>query len=840
METKKGGEEKNNEITRRIHAEMDMIASKEQSEQNQNVSSSSEAHSDSPSYKPSCSEISSSSECETPPDYGIDIYTPPSQGNIDEVQEMSTQGCNDEFLISSTSGTNMIRNDFNESNNDVENDENGSSPACEIERNISSTSNDANGGNSNKSDVIITHQHIITSGNSTKRGKRLKNHCYYCETDVSNFARHVYNNHSTELEVIEIQASEGSERRRLLAKLRNKGNFLKGANNCPKRVRKSIYPSAGVLPCDNCLGFFSTKLLYRHRKKCSGRGARAQSDGQSKLVNIRVDEKLRKEVFPRMRADKISLEAKSDKLICSFGARYLRIHRDQHFAVVTSRKMRELSKILIELKKMEPGIKSLFQALRPEHFDLFVKAAQIISRYDPETEEYGAPSLAMNIVNSLKQCCDIAINFVLKRNPIIGTVPAAEAEAQLKTMIHLFETNWRYQISSQAANNLNLNKWNKISIVPLASDLRIMKDYLAQSAQKSSAKIQLMETDISAYNDLVEITYCQVLLLNRKRPGELQRMQLHTYLNCGNTQGQYEEFQKIMSPLESILLSKMKRVVTRGKRGRGVPVLFTTDVQKNLQLLIDKRPNMVPKENPFLFAKAKCKSELSGYKVLSKYAHTCGAKNPKAITATRLRKHLATLMQIFNMTDGDIEQLASFMGHTTGTHRGSYRLPDDVYQTAKLSKLLLLMEKGEANQYKGKSLDEIEINMEENLLDGQHDNEDDMEENEEEGDESIIESINTGEKKDDNDINDSVGTSNKKKKDSEQVVPKKKRRILIPWTEKQKKLTRAFFAKHIRNSTPPKRHECEELIEANPGVFSNKTWLKMKVFVQNEYTKKKT
>lgn len=464
-----------------------------------------------------------------------------------------------------------------------------------------------------------------------------------------------------------------------------------------------------------------------------------------------------------------------------------------------------------------------------------MKAAQIISRYDPETEEYGAPSLAMNIVNSLKQCCDIAINFALKRNPIIGTVPAAEAEAELKTMIHLFETNWRYEISSQAANNLNLNKWNKISIVPLASDLKIMKDYLAQCAQKSAAKLQSMSTDITAYNNLVEVTYCQVLLLNRKRPGELQRMQLHIYLNCGNSQGQYEEFEKIISPLERVLLSKMKRVVTRGKRGRGVPVLFTTEVQKNLQILIDNRPNMVPKENMFLFAKAKCKSELSGYKVLSKYAQACGAKNPKSITATRLRKHLATLMQIFNMTEGDIEQLASFMGHTTGTHKGSYRLPDDVYQTAKLSKLLLLMEKGEANHYKGKSLDEIEINMEENLLDEKQDDEDDVEDVEEPINESIKKSKNGSEKVDDSNNTDCVNTVEKEN----QAMPQKKRRILIPWTEEQKKLTRTFFAKHIRNSRPPKRHECEELIDANPGVFNNKTWLKMKVFVQNEYSKKK-
>lgn len=41
-----------------------------------------------------------------------------------------------------------------------------------------------------------------------------------------------------------------------------------------------------------------------------------------------------------------------------------------------------------------------------------------------------------------------------------------------------------------------------------------------------------------------------------------------------------------------------------------------------------------------------------------------------------------------------------------------FKLPQDVHQVAKVSKILQLMEKGNAAQFKNKSLDEIEINME--------------------------------------------------------------------------------------------------------------------------------
>nr|CAI5858800.1 unnamed protein product [Callosobruchus analis] len=671
----------------------------------------------------------------------------------------------------------------------------------------------------------------VDSANTTQNKRRkLKNACYYCEEYVTNFARHVVNNHCSEIDVIKLRSLplQSLERKRLLTRLRNKGNYLKTANDVQRRVRRSQIPGTSALPCANCLGFFSSKLLYRHRQRCTGKKGPAQSEGQNALIrHIKVDERLRKEVFPRMRPDKISLEAKSDRLICAFGARYLRLHRAKHFAVVTSRKMRELSKILMELKKLNPEIKSMLQALKPMYFDLFVQATQIVARYEPTNDSYVSPSFAMNIVNSFKQCCDIAISYVVKES-----VPAAEAESQLRTMHQLFTSNWRFEISSHAADTLNLNKWNNITIVPLASDLKLMRDHLLTLADKSIKSLCIDNKDASAFNILVETIYCRVLLLNRKRPGELQRMLLQTYLNSSSNKGQYEEFESIVTPSERILLNKFKRVVIRGKRNRGVPVLFSDDVQGNIKVMLEVRSNFIPKENLFLFAKANS-SVISGYKVLKKYAYQCGAKNPFAITSTRLRKHLATVTQLFNMTDVDIEQLATFMGHTSGVHRGSYRLPDDVFQTAKLSKLLLLMEKGQASQYKGKNLEEIEIDLEENLL------------NEREENESIEEPDEADAYDEEHSLDNTVTETQavpelKKDKESDNQQQRgRKKRLLIPWTEEQKRLATTHFAKHIKNSKPPRKHECDELIDAYPNIFHNKEWSKIKVFVQNQYCKKK-
>ncbi|XP_074029091.1 uncharacterized protein [Leptinotarsa decemlineata] len=660
--------------------------------------------------------------------------------------------------------------------------------------------------------------------------------CYFCENDVQNFARHLRRNHSYEPEVLEIftQKVKTKERRELLAILKKKGNFIKNSQECVRPVKQALRSDQPYLPCSNCLGFYRSKFLYRHRKIClKGESSRnSQAEGQNMLIKNyhKIDPRLKTEVFPSMRPDKISLEAKSDFLICAFGARYLKIHREKHFVNVTSRKMRELSRVLLEVKKIEPSVINLFGALRPKFYDKLVEATQSVSRYDSNKDTFVSPSYARNICTSLKQCCDIAIHMIVKIEP---SVEAADMEANMKTMINLLQSHWRFDISNRAGNDINLKKFNKVTILPLAHDLKLLKDYLISTADESLRSLKIDNRNVAAYNTLLETVYCRTILLNRKRPGELQRMLLHTYELAQKNNESYEEFDEVVSETEKLLLKYMKRVVIRGKRGRGVPVILSTDVQRHISELLKLRPNFLGVENPFLFGKPGCSTPIYGYKVVAKYAVACGAKNPKSITCTRLRKHLATMSQLFSLSDNEYENLSNFMGHTPGIHKKCYRLPDDVYQTAKLSKLLILMERGEAREHKGKTLDEIQLDLEENLLKNENSDgncEDDKEKN---SDENIVEKMC---------VQINKNKENEKIKENERINVKRNskgtKRVLIPWTNEQKEVVKAFFGNNIKKRKPPKRKECQELKELYPDLLNNKDWLKIKVFIQNLYSKK--
>ncbi|KAK3909979.1 DNA polymerase epsilon subunit B [Frankliniella fusca] len=171
---------------------------------------------------------------------------------------------------------------------------------------------------------------------------------------------------------------------------------------------------------------------------------------------------------------------------------------------------------------------------------------------------------------------------------------------------------------------------------------------------------------------------------------------------------------KSLSEVEKILVKSLQRVVIRGKKGRGVPVLLTEDMQISVQALIDLRLELdVPESNEYLFPALHAEDgHHRADLVLRKMANACGASDPSSLTGTRLRKHVGTLMTLLNLRDHELDAVADFMGHDIGVHRQYYRLSSDTMQLAKVSKILLNMEKGNVDSMRGLNLDEVTVDDE--------------------------------------------------------------------------------------------------------------------------------
>nr|CAI5839502.1 unnamed protein product [Callosobruchus analis] len=199
------------------------------------------------------------------------------------------------------------------------------------------------------------------------------------------------------------------------------------------------------------------------------------------------------------------------------------------------------------------------------------------------------------------------------------------------------------------------------------------------------------------------------LLINRKRIGEVQYLKLKTYSNDEEI-NYAEEFLESLTENENMLAKHFKRVVTGGKGSKPVAILFPKRIQYFIDVLLTVRSRCVPSSNEYLFADPKTiNRRISGYHTLKKLSSLSGVKNQSLFTSTRLRKQIATVLQVMNVNETEIEQFANFMGHTKKTHEEYYRLPHDIFQIAKVSKIRIAINKGKGEQYKGKSLDEIEL-----------------------------------------------------------------------------------------------------------------------------------
>lgn len=197
-----------------------------------------------------------------------------------------------------------------------------------------------------------------------------------------------------------------------------------------------------------------------------------------------------------------------------------------------------------------------------------------------------------------------------------------------------------------------------------------------------------------------------------RRAGEVSRM-LFTAFMSQNKSVLHDDVVICLTPFERKMCEFFTRVEIRGKRERMVPVLLKPAMVTAMELLAEMRESCgVPSENVFMFARPEALSAYRGGECLQIYGKRCGAKHPEALTSTKLRKHIATLSQVLNLEENESDQHADFLGHDIRIHRQYYRLPQGTLQLARMSKVLLAMERGTVSQYKGMTLDDIEIDPE--------------------------------------------------------------------------------------------------------------------------------
>lgn len=250
---------------------------------------------------------------------------------------------------------------------------------------------------------------------------------------------------------------------------------------------------------------------------------------------------------------------------------------------------------------------------------------------------------------------------------------------------------------------------NNPSSLPTAEDISILNDFLKRQTL-DSMKYLSNEPSSQDYAHLQRVVLCLIIVFNRKRAGEASRITIDNYKQGFGTNTIKNSNEFGLTKFEMELIQTYKRIEIRGKRGRHVPIILTELMTQGLETLLKLRSIFVMESNPYIFALLSCSdSYIKATDVLRKFSVECGASDPTTLRSTKLRKHIATQSQVLSLAENEMDMLAGFMGHSKDVHKAFYRLPSDVLQVAKVTKVLIAINNGAIQSLGGKTLNEIDV-----------------------------------------------------------------------------------------------------------------------------------
>ncbi|XP_022055392.2 leukocyte receptor cluster member 8 homolog isoform X2 [Acanthochromis polyacanthus] len=562
-----------------------------------------------------------------------------------------------------------------------------------------------------------------------KDGGRLYNkkyYCVYCVKPFSKMARHLESKHKDHAEVARaLEFPKGSKERRIqLNLLRNRGNrahnaevLKKGKGLLIPRQQSTVPVSPSeYLHCVYCEALLKRKSLWVHMKRCQlSKEAACLKPGRTRVQAVcayaqPVPDGVKAAVWKlvnNMNEDEVSRVIRKERCILTFGEHlYNKNGHDITKHEYIRQKMREVGRLILQ-GKLGGILNRAHDFFVPANFPHVIEAVKSVAGFDEKKGIYKTPSLALKLGHNLKKLA----NIVECEAMITGDKDTAR-DVQLFKQI--CDTKWNECVSAQALRNLNEAKWNAPKLLPFAEDVKKMHLHLDKQRKQYQAKLEEQPTKKN-WAELAKLTLCEVILFNRRREGEVSRMPLRAF-EMRDTSPIHPDVEMALSDLEKKLCKHFQLIEIRGKRGRKVPVLLTSDMLASMELLVKTRQKCdVPHDNDFMFARPEAQTYIRGSDAVRHCAQSCGAKHPEMLSSTKLRKHMATMCKVLNLKDNEMDDLADLLGHDIRVHRQNYRLPESTLQLAKISKLLMAMERGMLSEYEGRNLDQINIDPNEKI-----------------------------------------------------------------------------------------------------------------------------
>ncbi|KAG5863507.1 hypothetical protein JTB14_031458 [Gonioctena quinquepunctata] len=640
----------------------------------------------------------------------------------------------------------------------------------------------------NPCDDSLLHVEKSCGRNGDKKG----NFCIFCHTKHKKIARHFEIRHKNEEDVQKFLSipKKSSERRKLIAVLRKRGNYLfnsdKNYNDGELIVsrrpnEKHLRAAKDFRACGNCKAYFAKNSLRAHFRKCTKKSSKNERLVMimSKKVMGRIHSKasktVREELFPPLREDNI------------IGGRFL-----------------------ITMRNLNSEVTDLSSIYDPKFIDDTSKAINIEAGLVVETFHYRTPTVAFNLGTLLKQIGNILINECIKNH-------SNEKKVNTENYIHLLGQEVAIGINRTVAESQFQGHRRKKVELPSKDDIKLLHTHLSNKRREA---LKCLENGFSLifWKILSETTLMSLQLFNRRRAGEIERILIDDFRSYhGIDEFSNKDIFQSLSKESRELAKKYVRFVIRGKLNRNVPVLLDKHLLQCLNKILELREEAgVPVKNPYVFGVPSLNKSQHKYlracNLMRKFSSEWGAENPERLRGTKLRKHIATACITLNLSENDISDLANFMGHRESIHKSFYRQPIVVREILKISKLLEAAQGVNEEDDSDDSNEETHPEMK-NCEINPHDIQT------EKG--SFVASGN-------------ISSVTSRKRSTSPFGTVKRTR----WSELEKKAVFTQFRSNIRSKKLPSLKEIQNIICVNP-ILQNRTSAQIKTWIHNQFKEKK-
>lgn len=337
-----------------------------------------------------------------------------------------------------------------------------------------------------------------------------------------------------------------------------------------------------------------------------------------------------------------------DFLIISYGNELVQKYRKERNKAHIITQLRRLGYLKKQMK-----VKHLREIFLSTKVSLILKAMEKLAGIKEGGDELEFPTVAQGYRTLIIAVADCLYSIFNKNGNNQG-------KEEIKDFKFQFMRDYLISMSKIAAESANDHKRNKKKLMPTQDDIRCLSKYLLE---KRNTCYEELSNGFSKpkYIALLKVSMTLLQVTNFRRPGDIQNITVKDYENqMSAATADPARYEKPSKEVKDVVDDHVI-VNIRGKLDREVRVIISLDQKMSLDLLYQHRDKMnIAKENRHSFALEETEKNkiryLNAYVLLREAVIECGILKERraTLTATRLRKHIATISMTLNLTDAEL------------------------------------------------------------------------------------------------------------------------------------------------------------------------------------------